>query len=377
MTVFSFEIRHDSKKSPARLGRLYTAHGSVDTPIFMPVGTQASVKSVAREELEQAGVEIVLANTYHLYLRPGHEIIRRLGGLHKFMNWPHPILTDSGGFQVYSLAKLRKVTEEGVVFQSHLDGSRHFLGPEKAMEIQLALGSDIMMAFDECVAFPCEYGYVTRSVELTTSWAKRCVAYKGRGGGSIFGIVQGGTFPDLRKRSAEELVDLDFDGYAIGGLSVGEEPGLRIEMIQLVRDLLPKEKPIYLMGVGTPEDLLEGVWLGVDMFDCVMPTRNARNGTLFTWQGKISIKNARYIDDERPLDESCTCYTCRNYSRAYLRHLFLARELLVYRLNTIHNITFYLDFMRELRHAIAEERLDSFRKTFYERQVNKVINGNK
>ena len=360
-------------ESNARVGRLYTAHGCVDTPIFMPVGTQASVKSVTREELEQAGVEIVLANTYHLYLRPGHEIIQRLGGLHKFMNWPHPILTDSGGFQVYSLARLREVTEEGVVFQSHIDGSKHFLGPDKVMEIQLALGSDIMMAFDECVAYPAEYGYVKRSVEMTTRWAKRCLAYKGRGEGSIFGIVQGGTFPDLRTRSAQELVDLDFDGYAIGGLSVGEDPGLRAEMIHLVKGLLPKEKPVYLMGVGTPEDLLEGVWLGVDMFDCVMPTRNARNGTLFTWEGKISIKNAQYIDDERPLDQSCRCYTCRNYSRAYLRHLFMAKELLAYRLNTIHNITFYLDFMKELRRAIAEQRLDSFRKTFYDRQADRVM----
>ena len=368
MTVFSFEIRHESKNSLARRGRLHTSHGAVDTPIFMPVGTQASVKSVTREDLEQAGVEIILANTYHLYLRPGHEVIRRLGGLHKFMNWPHLILTDSGGFQVYSLARLRKVTEEGVIFQSHLDGSRHFLGPDKAMEIQLALGSDIMMAFDECVPFPCDYDYVKRSVELTTSWARKCIAHKGRGRGSIFGIVQGGTYPDLRRRSAEALVELDFDGYAIGGLSVGEDAAIRAEMIQVVKELLPKEKPVYLMGVGTPEDLLEGVMLGVDMFDCVMPTRNARNGSLFTWKGKISIKNARFIDDERPLDEECKCYTCRNYSRAYLRHLFMARELLAYRLNTIHNIYFYLDFMRKLQDAITEERLDSFKKTFYERQ---------
>jgi len=365
---FSFKIKHESTTCLARTGILYTPHGTVSTPVFMPVGTQASVKAVTREELEQAGAEIVLANTYHLYLRPGHDVVNRLGGIHRFMNWPHPVLTDSGGFQVYSLARLRKVTEEGVVFQSHLDGSRHFLGPDKAMEIQVALGSDIMMAFDECVPYPCEYEYVKRSIELTTSWARRCIAYKGRGSGSIFGIVQGGAYPELRKKSAEALVELDFDGYAIGGLSVGEEPKVRAEMIHVVKELLPKDKPVYLMGVGTPQDLLEGVMLGVDMFDCVMPTRNARNGTLYTWKGKLSIKNARFIDDERPPDDECTCYTCRNYSRAYLRHLFVARELLAYRLNTIHNISFYMEFMRKLRDAIIEERLDSFKKTLYERQ---------
>ena len=367
LTAFSFEILHEQTNSPARIGRLHTNHGQVNTPVFMPVGTQATVKSLCREELEQAGAEIVLANTYHLYLRPGHEVIRKLGGLHTFMNWPHAILTDSGGFQVYSLAKLRQITDEGVVFQSHLDGSRHFLGPEEAMEVQLALGSDIMMAFDECVPYPSEYEYVERSVELTTNWARKCAAYKGRGKGAVFGIVQGGTFPDLRRRSAEALVEMDFDGYAIGGLSVGEDAAVRSEVTQLVKELLPQDKPVYLMGVGTPEDLAEGVSLGVDMFDCVLPTRNARNGTLFTWQGKLTIKNARYVDDERPIDESCTCYTCMNYSRAYLRHLFMARELLAYRLNTIHNISFYLDLMKKLKEAIREQKLDTFKKNFYER----------
>ncbi|HDM09392.1 MAG: tRNA guanosine(34) transglycosylase Tgt [Deltaproteobacteria bacterium] len=368
MTVSYFEIAHGCKDLPARAGKIRTAHGVIETPVFMPVGTQASVKSVSREELEEAGVQIILANTYHLYLRPGHEVVKTLGGLHRFMNWPHPILTDSGGFQVYSLAKLRKVTEEGVLFQSHLDGSRHFLGPDEAMEIQLALGSDIMMAFDECVSYPCDYEYVRRSVELTTSWALKCTKYKGRGPGKVFGIVQGGTYPDLRRKSAESLLELDFDGYAIGGLSVGEGFELRNEMIRVVQEMLPEDKPVYLMGVGTPEDIVEGVCLGVDMFDCVMPTRNARNGTLFTRTGKISIKNAKYVDDERPPDENCSCYTCRNYSRAYLRHLFMARELLAYRLNTIHNISYYMNLMKDLRQAILEESLDRFKKSFYERQ---------
>ncbi|MBW1731518.1 MAG: tRNA guanosine(34) transglycosylase Tgt [Deltaproteobacteria bacterium] len=368
MTGVFFEIKYRSRHSLARVGRLLTRHGPVDTPVFMLVGTQGAVKSVSKEDLEDAGVQILLANTYHLYLRPGHEVIKRLGGLHKFMNWPHSILTDSGGFQVYSLAKLREVTEEGVVFQSHLDGSRHFIGPDEAMTIQMALGSDIMMALDECVPYPCEYAYVRRSVDLTTSWAKRCAAYRGRGRGAVFGIVQGGMYPDLRQRSAEALIQMDFDGYAIGGLSVGEDRETRAEMIKVVRELLPDHKPVYLMGVGTPEDLVEAVFLGVDMFDCVMPTRNARNGTLFTRKGKISIKNARYVDDDRPVDEDCDCYTCRNYSRAYLRHLFMAKELLVYRLNTIHNITFYMDLMEDIRQAIREERLDSFRKKFYENQ---------
>ncbi len=367
MTDFSFEILHEHTNSLARVGRLHTNHGPVNTPVFMPVGTQATVKSLCREDLEQAGAEIILANTYHLYLRPGHEVIKKLGGLHRFMNWPHPILTDSGGFQVYSLAKLRQITDDGVVFQSHLDGSRHFLGPEEAMEVQMALGSDIMMAFDECVPYPCAYEYVERSVELTTNWARRCAAYKGRAKGAVFGIVQGGTFPELRRRSAEALVEMGFDGYALGGLSVGEDAAVRSEIAHLVKELLPVDRPVYLMGVGTPEDLVEGVSLGVDMFDCVLPTRNARNGTLFTWQGKLTIKNARYVDDERPVDESCTCYTCMNYSRAYLRHLFMARELLAYRLNTIHNISFYQDLMKKLKEAIKEERLDSFKKTFYER----------
>ncbi|RLB43777.1 MAG: tRNA guanosine(34) transglycosylase Tgt [Deltaproteobacteria bacterium] len=368
MTESYFEISSRSGQTAARTGRIITPHGVVDTPVFMPVGTQASVKAVSREELETAGVQIILANTYHLYLRPGHEVVRKLGGLHRFMNWPHPILTDSGGFQVYSLARLRKVTEEGVIFQSHLDGSRHFLGPEKAMEIQLALGSDIMMVLDECVPYPCEYSYAKRSVELTTSWARICNTYRGAGKGTIFGIVQGSTYPELRRWSTQSLLELDFAGYAIGGLSVGEEAEVRKEMIQIVKEILPEEKPVYLMGVGAPEDIVEAVCLGVDMFDCVMPTRNARNGTLFTREGKISIKNARYVDDERPLDEKCSCYTCRNYTRAYLRHLFMARELLAYRLNTIHNITYYMDVMRELKQAIKEENLDSYRKNFYDRQ---------
>lgn len=345
-----------------------TAHGGIETPVFMPVGTQASVKAVSPEELEEIGAEIILANTYHLYLRPGHSLIRRLGGLHRFMHWNRPILTDSGGFQVYSLARLRTVSSDGVVFQSHIDGSRHFLGPEKAMEIQQALGSDIMMTFDECVPFPAAYDDVLDAVKRTTLWAERCAGCKEEGSGALFGIVQGGMFPDLRALSARELVALDFDGYALGGLSVGEDAATRLAVIQATRHFLPEDKPVYLMGVGTPADLVEAVCLGVDMFDCVMPTRNARNGTLFTSTGRVTIKNARYTDDDRPLDPNCGCYTCRHYSRAYLRHLFMARELLAYRLNTIHNLAYYIDLMRAVREALRTEQMALFRETFHQSQ---------
>lgn len=340
----------------------------------MPVGTQGSVKAVSPEDLDEAGVKIILANTYHLYLRPGHQIIARLGGLHRFMNWSGPILTDSGGFQVYSLARLRTISERGVVFQSHLDGSKHLIGPEEAIDIQEALGADIMMAFDECVPYPSDYDYVLESVKLTTLWARRSLERKTNGSGmALFGIVQGGMYEDLREMSACELVQIGFDGYALGGLSVGEDRETRLRVINGIRDFLPQDKPVYLMGVGAPADLVEAVSLGVDMFDCVMPTRNARNGTLFTTRGRMTIKNAKYAGDEGPVDESCNCYTCSNYSRAYLRHLFMAREILSYRLNTIHNLSYYSRLMRELRMAIREDRLSGYRIRFYELQDSEIV----
>lgn len=336
----------------------------------MPVGTQGSVKALSPDDLEEAGVEIILANTYHLYLRPGHEIIERLGGLHRFMGWNGPILTDSGGFQVYSLSKLRNISEEGVTFQSHIDGSSHFIGPEEAMKIQRALGADIVMAFDECVPYPAGYEYVVKSVRLTSHWAERCLRQKRGKNQSLFGIVQGGMYPDLREMSAKELVAMDFDGYALGGLSVGEERKLRLKVIEETMDFLPGHKPVYLMGVGTPEDILEAVISGIDMFDCVMPTRNARNGTLFTGKGKLVIKNSRYADDGGPVDEDCGCYTCSRYSRAYLRHLFMANELLAYRLNSIHNVYYYIHLMEDIRNAIRQGTLKEFTSRFYEQRRN-------
>jgi queuine tRNA-ribosyltransferase len=361
-----FEELHRCAGSGARTGRVTTPHGTFDTPVFMPVGTAGSVKAVDPEDLQGVGAEIILANTYHLFLRPGHETIRELGGLHRFMAWPGAILTDSGGFQVYSLATLRTITEEGVVFRSHLDGSEHALGPEKAMEIQEALGSDIVMAFDECAPFPADYEDVKQSVRRTTGWARRCRERGVGDGQALFGIVQGGMFRDLRLRSAEALMELDFDGYALGGLSVGEDRETRERVIAETVPGLPDDRPVYLMGVGTPEDIVEAVRLGVDMFDCVMPTRNARNGTLFTAEGRITIKNAQYARDERPVEEGCGCATCRRFSRAYLRHLFLAKEILAYRLNTIHNLYYYARLMEDIRKAIRDDRMEAFRGGFYE-----------
>lgn len=355
-----FEVLHRSSSSHARAGRIRTAHGAFDTPVFMPVGTLGSVKAISPDELEEMGVGILLSNTYHLYLRPGHEVIQELGGLHRFMGWNRSILTDSGGFQVYSLATLRTISEEGVVFRSHIDGSEHVIGPEKAMEIQEALGSDIAMAFDECAPYPAERDYVASSVRLTTRWARRC---RERGVGrdqALFGIVQGGMFRDLRLESARALRDLDFDGYALGGLSVGEDRETRERVIAETVPHLPEDRPVYLMGVGTPEDIVGAVQLGVDMFDCVMPTRNARNGSLFTSKGRLTIKNARYARDERPVEEGCQCYTCTRFSRAYLRHLYLSREILAYRLNTIHNLYYYARLMEDIRAAIRDDTLDLF-----------------
>ena len=342
------------------------------TPVFMPVGTQATVKALSPEELEEAGARIILANTYHLYLRPGHGIVEKLGGLHNFMHWDMPILTDSGGFQVYSLSKLRKISEKGVTFQSHIDGSSHFIGPEEAVKIQKALGSDIIMAFDECVSYPADYKYVLDSVRLTSLWAERCLEEKRGEHQDLFGIVQGGMYPDLREMSAKELVRMGFEGYALGGLSVGEDADARQRIIKETVAFLPEDKPVYLMGVGRPEDILEAVILGVDMFDCVMPTRNARNGNLFTSKGRLVIKNSQYADDERPIDEGCGCYTCSHYSRAYLRHLYMANELLVYRLNSIHNIHYYTSFMEDIRNAIRDDRLEEFREKFYKQRKNET-----
>jgi len=357
--AFSFEVLAHDPHTRARIGRVRTPHGDFITPVFMPVGTQASVKTVTPEELLACRAEIVLANTYHLYLRPGHTLIHDLGGLHHFMHWDRPILTDSGGFQVYSLSRLRKLTAEGVLFQSHLNGSRHLLTPEKAVAIQEALGSDIAMVLDECVPYPATYDYARSSQELTTGWARRATAARRRAEQALFGIVQGGMYADLREKSARELVELDFQGYALGGFCVGETKGLMYDLIGQTAAYLPEEKPRYLMGVGTPTDLLQCVKLGVDMFDCVMPTRNARNGYLFTRQGKLIIKNARYAQDLRPIDPECRCYTCQHYSRAYLRHLFVAEEILGPRLNTIHNLHYYMDVMYMIRAAIAEGQLDS------------------
>ncbi len=351
--------------APYRLGRLETAHGEVLTPAFMPVGTQATVKALTPDELKECGAQIILGNTYHLFLRPGHELIRDMGGLHRFMGWDRPILTDSGGFQVYSLAPLRKVEEEGVTFRSHVDGSLRHLSPESAIEVQEALGSDIMMCLDTCIHYPASRKEVEWATELTTRWAERCAAARRRRDLLLFAIVQGGMYPELRRKSAMDLVGLGLDGYAIGGLSVGEPKEIMLEMIEVTRPVIPCGYPVYLMGVGTPEDLVEAVYRGVDMFDCVLPTRNARNGMLFTSFGRIVIKNARFARDPRPIDPECTCYTCRNFSRSYLRHLFVARELLAYRLNSIHNVHYFLDLFKKIREAIGQDRFRSFRQEFY------------
>lgn len=335
------------------------------TPVFMPVGTQATVKTMTPEEVEALGGEIILSNTYHLYLRPGADIIREAGGLHKFMNWHRPILTDSGGFQVFSLASLREVRPEGVFFRSHIDGSTHFMGPRESMAVQEALGSDIAMAFDECVAYPASYEEVEAAVERTTRWAEECLKVHRRQDQAVFGIIQGGVFPDLRRRSAREITSLNFPGYGIGGLSVGEPKNMMYAILEELRPLLPEDKPRYLMGVGSPDCLLEGVKRGIDMFDCVLPTRIARNGTVLTSRGKLVVRNAVYARDFRPLDEECDCYTCRNFTRAYIRHLIKANEILGLRLTTIHNLYFTFRLMDRIRQAIAEDRLLEMSEEFY------------
>jgi queuine tRNA-ribosyltransferase len=373
INIVEFKVLKKSLTSKARLGEISTLHGQFETPVFMPVGTQGTVKAVSSEDMKEMGIKIILANTYHLYLRPGHRIVEKLGGLHRFMSWDGPILTDSGGFQVYSLSRLRTISEEGVTFQSHLDGSRHFIGPKEAMVIQQALGADIIMTFDECAPYPADYEYVLNSVRLTSLWAKRCMAYKEGTNQALFGIIQGGLYPDLRERSAAELTPMNFDGYALGGLSVGEDRDSRERVIKETVEFLPADKPVYLMGVGKPEDIIESVTLGADMFDCVLPTRNARNGTLFTRNGQLVIKNARYTDDDRPVDENCDCYVCSHYSRAYLRHLYMAKELLAYRLNTIHNLYYYNRLMVDIRQAIREDRLADYRRSFYKSQKEGIL----
>lgn len=360
---FRFEVLK-TDRSGARLGRLTTPHGMVDTPVFMPVGTAATVKGLTQQTLEELGAQILLANTYHLYLRPGHERIHRLGGLHRFMSWPRAILTDSGGYQVFSLADLRQVGEEGVRFRSHLDGSDHFLTPEKAVEIQVALGADVIMVLDECIEYPASHERARAAAARTLDWARRSREYFAACGDAekqmLFGIVQGGTYADLREQNAEQLVEFDFPGYAVGGLAVGDPHALTCEMTAEVTARLPSDRPRYLMGVGRPEDLADYVRHGIDMMDCVLPTRNARNGCLFTSQGRLLIKNARYADDPRPVDEACSCLVCHHYSRAYLRHLFVANEILAAVLNTHHNLHFYLDIMRKIREAIAFGDLAGF-----------------
>jgi queuine tRNA-ribosyltransferase len=365
MAAFRFELLKTDAATGARLGRCHTAHGVFHTPAFMAVGTQGTVKALTPEDLREMGAEIILSNTYHLYLRPGHERIRQLGGLHRFMHWDYPLLTDSGGFQVFSLNSLVKISEEGVEFQSHLDGSRHEISPEKAVEIQEALGADIIMCLDECTPYPTGHEEAERSMELTLNWSRRCRDSRRRLDQALFGIVQGGMYPDLRKRCVEALREMGFDGYAIGGVSVGESKEKMVEVVSQTVPLLPSDQLRYLMGVGTPFDIVQAVQQGVDMFDCVLPTRNARNGMLFTRAGRLVIKNARYAADEGPIDPGCSCYTCRHYSRAYLRHLYLAEEILAMRLNTVHNLHFYLTFMGEIRQAMAEDRLKEWVKTCY------------
>jgi queuine tRNA-ribosyltransferase len=369
-----FELQHSLPGADgvprARAGKITLAGSQgkaheILTPMFMPVGTVGSVKAIATRELHEMGAQIILGNTYHLYLRPGHERVERLGELHKFMNWSGPILTDSGGFQVFSLSALNRIDDEGVTFQSHIDGSSHRFTPELSMAIQRALGSDIVMAFDECPPYPATPEQVKAAMRRTVAWAERGLKAPLKPHQARFGIIQGGLYEDLRVQSARELTAMPFDGFAIGGLSIGETPELMQKMAYFTAPLLPADKPRYLMGVGRPQDLVEGVRAGIDIFDCVMPTRNARNGQLFTSQGKINIKNATYADDAGPLDPECECEACTQYSRAYLRHLFVAKEVLSARLNTIHNLTYYLNLMRQMRKAILENRFDDWAKSFY------------
>lgn len=368
MTAIRYELIKTCKQTGARLGIVHTPHGSFETPVFMPVGTLATVKTMSPEELHELGAGIILSNTYHLWLRPGKEVLREAGGLHSFMNWDRAILTDSGGFQVFSLSQFREIEEEGVHFRNHLNGDKLFLSPEKAVELQTIFGSDIMMAFDECPPYPASHEYMKKSVERTSRWAERCLAvHKHPEKQGLFGIVQGGEYDDLRTLSARDLTSLDFPGYAIGGLSVGEPKEVMNRVLEHTTPLLPTNKPRYLMGVGSPDSLIDGVMRGVDMFDCVLPTRIARNGTLMTSTGRLVVKNAKYAHDFGPLDENCNCYTCRNYSRAYIRHLIRCNETFGIRLTSYHNLYFLLNLMQQVRQAIREDRLGDFREEFFDR----------
>lgn len=367
MTAIRYEFIKECKQTGARLGRVHTPHGTFETPIFMPVGTLATVKTMSPEELKEINSQIILSNTYHLWLRPGEDIIGEAGGLHKFMNWDRPILTDSGGFQVFSLSDLREIEEEGVHFRNHISGEKLFLSPEKATQIQNVLGADIMMAFDECPPYPAEHKYMKDSVERTSRWAERCLTAHNRPEDQgLFGIVQGGEYEDLRKQSAQDLTSLDFPGYAIGGLSVGEPKDIMNRVLEFTTPFLPSDKPRYLMGVGAPDSLIDGAIRGIDMFDCVLPTRIARNGTLMTSQGRLVVRNAKFARDFSPLDPNCDCYTCRNYSRAYIRHLIKTDEIFGLRLTTYHNLYFLLKLMEQVREAIKADRLGDFREEFFE-----------
>ncbi len=367
---FEFKVTHNDPQTRARCGLLTLDRGTIETPAFMPVGTQGTVKALSPKELEECSAQVILANAYHLFLRPGLDIIGEAGGLHKFMNWRKPILTDSGGYQIFSLALLRKVRDEGVDFQSHLDGKRQFLTPEDVIKIQLALGSDIMMPLDECLHYPVSYDQAKGAVERTTHWAERSKnEWKKKETGVLFGIIQGSTYNELRKRSADDLRTIGFNGYAIGGLSVGEPADLRYNVLQFLSQDLPSDSPRYLMGVGLPQDILEAVSLGVDMFDCVVPTRYGRNGTAFTHRGKITVRNGAFSHDQSPLDEECSCYCCRNFTKSYLRHLFNSGEILGLRLVSYHNVYFFLDLMKDIRRAIAENRFVQFKKEFENKQA--------
>lgn len=383
-----FTLVHQDRYVKARLGKLSTPHGEIDTPCFMPVGTQGTVKALSPMELENGGASILLSNAYHLFLRPGTEVIKKAGGLHNFISWQKPILTDSGGYQIFSLALLRKVTDKGVEFQSHIDGTKHFLMPEDVIRIQQDLGSDIIMPLDECVHYPCAKDYAGIAMRRTIDWARRSIKVTSqesevRSSGInmrpetcgmkqlLFGIVQGATYEDLRQECAKALIEIDFDGFAIGGVSVGEPKNLRYNTVSLVCGFLPSVKPRYLMGVGLPEDIIEAVELGLDMFDCVVPTRYGRNGTAFTSEGRLTIRNSPYIEDFRPLDENCNCYTCKNFSRAYLRHLFNTQEILGLRLVSLHNIYFYLELMRQIREAIRQDKFGEFKREFLSKYNNK------
>ncbi|AIC93956.1 tRNA guanosine(34) transglycosylase Tgt [Shouchella lehensis] len=371
MTVpITYEHIKTCKQTGARLGRVHTPHGTFETPMFMPVGTMATVKTMSPEDLKAMDAQIILSNTYHLWLRPGQDIVEEAGGLHTFMNWDKPILTDSGGFQVFSLSDLRKIEEEGVHFRNHLSGEKLFLSPEKAMQIQHSLGSDIMMAFDECPPYPADYSYMRQSVERTSRWAERCLTEHHQSGKSsiqgLFGIIQGGEYEELRKQSAKDLTSLDFPGYAVGGLSVGEPKDVMNRVLEFTTPLMPADKPRYLMGVGSPDSLIDGVIRGIDMFDCVLPTRIARNGTCMTSEGRLVVRNAKFARDFRPLDENCDCHVCRTYSRAYIRHLIKCEETFGFRLTTYHNLYFLLQLMKKVRQAIMEDRLQDFRDEFFE-----------